>query len=186
MPETTTLRRRLPPPRPRRPPRHRDRPGRTPGGDYPLQRGRLNPYHRLFGRVTSRARRHRHYQPVKINLTQRGAVDLPVPDLGERELTVMVVTPSLWPCATAVHNLGTPQVPIGRASPNCAEWASSTWLPASWLGGSLGCSRWGGRGWAGGGRGAVVQGVSLSGGDHQSLCLALPPLSRSASVRSRR
>src|SRR6185312_6656482 len=36
-------------------------------------------------------------------------------------------------------------------------------------------ARW--RGWAGGGRGAVLQGVSFPGGDHQPLCLALPPLS---------
>ena len=28
-----------------------DEPGRTPGGDYALQRGRLNPYRRLFGQV---------------------------------------------------------------------------------------------------------------------------------------
>jgi hypothetical protein len=54
--------------------------------------------------------------------------------------------------------------------------APSTWSPALWLGGSLGCSRRGGRGWAGGGRGAVLQGVSLPGGDHQPLRLALLPV----------
>ena len=40
-------------------------PGRTPGGDYRIQRDRLNPYHRLFGQVTSRTRRHRHYNPQR-------------------------------------------------------------------------------------------------------------------------
>ncbi len=36
-------------------------PGRTRGGGYWLQRGRLQPQHRHFGEVTSRARHHRRY-----------------------------------------------------------------------------------------------------------------------------
>ena len=55
----------LPVPDPRRRPAERGGPGRTPGGDYELQRGRLNPYHRPFGQVTSRTRHDRPY-----NLTQ--------------------------------------------------------------------------------------------------------------------
>ncbi len=48
--------------------------GRTPGDDYTIQRGRLNPYHRLFRQVTPRTRQHRPYQiRTKINLTQGGA-----------------------------------------------------------------------------------------------------------------
>jgi transposase len=74
MPETTTLRRRLPPPHARRAPRHRHGSRRTPGGDSTIQRGRLNPHHRLFRQATSRTHRHQHYQPIKIHLTQRGAV----------------------------------------------------------------------------------------------------------------
>ncbi len=35
--------------------------GRTRGGDYEIQRGRLNPYHQLFGQVTSRTRRPKDY-----------------------------------------------------------------------------------------------------------------------------
>jgi hypothetical protein len=51
--------------------------------------------------------------------------------------------------------------------------ASSTWLPAAWLGGSPGSrSEVGGAG-AGGGRGAIVPRVSLPGGDHRPLCLAV-------------
>ena len=62
--ETTAVRRGLPPTccRDARSPAGGG-PGRTPGGDYELQRGRLNPYRRLFGQVTSRTRRHRPYNP---------------------------------------------------------------------------------------------------------------------------
>ena len=71
---TAPVRCRLPPPRARYPPRHHDGPGRTPGSDAEIQRGRLNPNHRLFGQATPRTRRHRPYQPrIKIYLTQRGA-----------------------------------------------------------------------------------------------------------------
>jgi hypothetical protein len=61
MPEEAPVRRGLPVPDTRRSPAERGRPGRTPGGDYEVQRGRLNPYHRLFGQVTSRTRRDRPY-----------------------------------------------------------------------------------------------------------------------------
>ena len=53
-------RHRLPPDGPRRP-GSRNGPGRTPGGGYWLQRGRLAPQHRHFGEVTSRTRRQRPY-----------------------------------------------------------------------------------------------------------------------------
>ena len=36
-------------------------PGRTPGGGYWLQHGRLKPQHRHFGEVTSRTRHQRPY-----------------------------------------------------------------------------------------------------------------------------
>ena len=39
----------------------KDGPGRTPGGDYEIQRGRLEPQRRRFGQVTFRARQHRRY-----------------------------------------------------------------------------------------------------------------------------
>jgi transposase len=65
LPQAATVRRGLPVPDPRRRPAERGGPGRTPGGDYELQRGRLNPYHRPFGQVTSRTRHDRPY-----NLTQ--------------------------------------------------------------------------------------------------------------------
>ena len=74
LPQAAAVRRGLPVPDPRRRPAERGGPGRTPGGDYELQRGRLNPYHRLFGQVTSRTRHDRPYNLTKIHLTQRGAV----------------------------------------------------------------------------------------------------------------
>ena len=40
-----------------------DESGRTLGGDYTIQRGRLNPYRRLFEQVTSRTRQHGLYNP---------------------------------------------------------------------------------------------------------------------------
>ena len=59
-PQTTTLRPRLPPARGRpetpTPDGSRDGPGRTSGGGYWLQRGRLQPQRRRFGEVTSRTR----------------------------------------------------------------------------------------------------------------------------------
>lgn len=61
--ETTTVRRGLPPTPTRCPSNAGGESGRTPGGDYRLQRGRLNPYHRLFGQVTSRTRRSPPYSP---------------------------------------------------------------------------------------------------------------------------
>src|SRR4051812_42451535 len=49
--------------------RARDGPGRTPGGDYELQRGWLNPDRPLFGQVTSRTRQGRVYEPTACRLT---------------------------------------------------------------------------------------------------------------------
>jgi transposase len=54
-PQTPAARHRLPPDGPR-PPGSANGPGRTRGGGYRLQRGRLQPQHRRFGEVTSRAR----------------------------------------------------------------------------------------------------------------------------------
>ena len=59
-PQTTALRHRLPPDDRRRP-GSSNGPGRTRGGGYRLQRGRLTPQRRHFGEVTSRARRQRPY-----------------------------------------------------------------------------------------------------------------------------
>ena len=59
-PQTAALRHRLPPDDHRRP-GSGNGPGRTPGDDYWLQRGRLTPQHRHFGEVTSRTRRSRPY-----------------------------------------------------------------------------------------------------------------------------
>ena len=59
-PQTPALRHRLPPDDPRRP-RAGNGPGRTPGGGYWLQRGRLAPRRRHFGEVTSRTRHRRPY-----------------------------------------------------------------------------------------------------------------------------
>jgi transposase len=59
-PQTPALRHRLPPDDQRRP-GNSNEPGRTRGGGYWLQRGRLQPRHRHFGEVTSRARRQRPY-----------------------------------------------------------------------------------------------------------------------------
>jgi transposase len=42
-----------------------DGPGRTHGGDYELQRGRLEPQHRRFGEVTSRTRHETAYDPTQ-------------------------------------------------------------------------------------------------------------------------
>lgn len=93
-----------PPPRlsPRTPaPRHQDGPGRTPGDDPNVQRGRLNPNHRLFGPVTPRTRRQQTYQPhTKIHFTQRGAVSQIVPLCPEHILTralTCVVSVMKWP-----------------------------------------------------------------------------------------
>ena len=58
--QTPAVRHRLPPDDHRRP-GSRNGPGRTPGGGYWLQRGRLAPHHRHFGEVTSRTRRSRPY-----------------------------------------------------------------------------------------------------------------------------
>jgi transposase len=58
--ETPALRRRLSPDDPRRPGKENG-PGRTPGGGYWLQRGRLAPQRRHFGEVTSRTRHQRPY-----------------------------------------------------------------------------------------------------------------------------
>ena len=60
VPEAPVLRHRLPPDGPRRP-GTADGPGRTRGGGYWLQRGRLKPQHRRFGEVTSRTRHPRAY-----------------------------------------------------------------------------------------------------------------------------
>jgi Transposase IS116/IS110/IS902 family len=47
----------------------RSGPGRTPGGDYAIQRGWLTPHHQLFGQVTSRTRHHRLYDRPNSGLT---------------------------------------------------------------------------------------------------------------------
>jgi transposase len=47
----------------------RGEPGRTPGGDSDIQRGRLNPNHQLFGQVTSRTRQARLYDDTAGRLT---------------------------------------------------------------------------------------------------------------------
>jgi Transposase IS116/IS110/IS902 family len=60
VPEAPALRHRLPPDGPRRP-GTADGPGRTRGGGYWLQRGRLKPRRRRFGEVTSRTRHPRAY-----------------------------------------------------------------------------------------------------------------------------
>jgi hypothetical protein len=61
--ETTTVGRGLPLPPARRQAQQAASPGGHQGGGYRLQRGRLDPYHRLFGQVTSRTRQHRPYKP---------------------------------------------------------------------------------------------------------------------------
>jgi len=63
MPDKTTLRRGLPPTLSRRGNPAGDESGRTLGGDYTVQRGRLNPYRQLFEQVTSRTRQHGLYNP---------------------------------------------------------------------------------------------------------------------------
>jgi len=60
VPEVPAVRHRLPPDDHRRT-GGGNGPGRTPGGGYWLQRGRLQPQHRRFGEVTSRTRHHRPY-----------------------------------------------------------------------------------------------------------------------------
>jgi hypothetical protein len=59
-PSTSAVRHRLPPDDPRHPGMGNG-PGRTRGGGYWLQRGRLSPQHRLFRQVTSRTRHQRPY-----------------------------------------------------------------------------------------------------------------------------
>jgi transposase len=49
-----------------------DGPGRTLGGGYELQRGRLEPRHRRFGEVTSRTRHRTAYDPTANCLLNRG------------------------------------------------------------------------------------------------------------------
>jgi hypothetical protein len=81
--EEAAVRPRLSPAAPRHHPPSSSGSGRTPGGVYETQRGRLNPYRRLFGTVTSRTHRRRHYiQSRASRMTQRGAVQWPHPDLG--------------------------------------------------------------------------------------------------------
>jgi len=48
-------------------------PGRTPGGDFAIQRGWLNPDRQLFGQVTSRARQTRLYDALSSRLTNTEA-----------------------------------------------------------------------------------------------------------------
>ncbi len=48
-------------------------PGRTPGGDYAIQRGWLNPDRQLFGQVTSRARQTQFYGASTSTLTNTEA-----------------------------------------------------------------------------------------------------------------
>ena len=56
LPQTPTIRRHLPTTARRRDAAIQDGPGRTPGDDTSIQRGRLTPRHRHFGSVTSRTR----------------------------------------------------------------------------------------------------------------------------------
>jgi hypothetical protein len=73
MPQAQAVGHRLPPDDPRRP-YPGSGPGRTHGGGYWLQRGRLAPHRRHFGEVTSRTRHHPPYDhPSTSALTQRGA-----------------------------------------------------------------------------------------------------------------
>lgn len=65
VPEAPAFRHRLPPDGPRRP-GEGNGPGRTRGGGYWLQRGRLQPQHRHFGEVTSRTRHSRPYASTPI------------------------------------------------------------------------------------------------------------------------
>jgi hypothetical protein len=60
LPQTPAARHRLPPDDPRRPGQGNG-PGRTLGGGYWLQRGRLSPQHQHLGEVTSRTRHQRPY-----------------------------------------------------------------------------------------------------------------------------
>src|SRR5829696_6992943 len=48
-------------------------PGRTPGDDSEIQRGRLNPNHQLFGQVTSRTHQPRLYDDSTSRLTNTEA-----------------------------------------------------------------------------------------------------------------
>ena len=50
-------------------------PGRTPGGDCDIQRGRPNPYSRLFGSVTSRTRHTERYPSPRRPLDIEGSHD---------------------------------------------------------------------------------------------------------------
>jgi hypothetical protein len=73
--EEAALRLGLSPADPRQHPSSHSGSGRTRGGVYEIQRGRLNPYHRLFGSVTSRTHRRRPYNDSQTHqLTHRGAV----------------------------------------------------------------------------------------------------------------
>jgi len=67
------LKRRLPrrrlPPDDHRCPGSGNGPGRTHGGGYRLQRGRLEPQHRHFGEVTSRTRHRRPYARKAISFS---------------------------------------------------------------------------------------------------------------------
>jgi transposase len=73
--EEAAVRLGLSPADPRQHPPSHSGSGRTLGGVYEIRRGRLNPYHRLFGSVTSRTHRRRPYNHSKTHhLTQRGAV----------------------------------------------------------------------------------------------------------------
>jgi transposase len=57
-----------------------DGPGRTHGGDYELQRGRLEPQHRRFGEVTSRTRHETAYDPTQNCLLKQGGATTARPD----------------------------------------------------------------------------------------------------------
>jgi hypothetical protein len=57
----------------------RSGPGRTPGGDSAIQRGWLNPYHQLFGQVTSRTRHPRLYDRPNSGLTNTEEPTCPDP-----------------------------------------------------------------------------------------------------------
>jgi transposase len=74
LPQTTPLRRRLPPTPARRDSTSRGRPGGTRGGDSSVQRGRLTPLRQHFGPVTHRASQPPPYNRRTERLTQRGAV----------------------------------------------------------------------------------------------------------------
>jgi hypothetical protein len=126
MPEAAPVRRCLPPPRTRRA-RHRGGPGRTPGGDYTIQRGRLNLYHRLFGQATSRTRRHRTLQPDnKIHLTDRRRRDHDRSGGGPGTSWIQAVPPNVTRRARRPPAVPTAKPMAGVSKRRCISKCSAT------------------------------------------------------------